>query len=215
MSASDLPYVLHALLIAAALLLWFHLGWKRYAIDRGRDAILTLRSAWWDLATSNPEWQRSSACRAFTRMLEELAESLPKCSLGLAVTIWLTGLRLRDSNVSDVVIAALPEPKLREQARVILDTALVAVGTTMMRQSIFALSLALLVVPVALIAILTVTVVRRGLPGLTSLPVAIARQMRGLARPALVYALAIGIAMAARESGSVTARPGLTVVEMK
>jgi hypothetical protein len=215
MSASELPYVLHALLIAAALLLWFHLGWKRYAIDRGRDAILTLRSDWWDLVTSNPEWQRNAACRAFTRALEELAESLPRYSLGLAVTAWLTGLRLRDSNVGDVVIAALPEAKLREQAHVILDDALVAVGTTMMRQSILALSLALLIVPVALVAMPIVTVVRRGLPGLTSLPVAIAREMRCLVRPALLCAFVIGIAVAVRESATATAKPGLTVVEMK
>jgi hypothetical protein len=215
MSASDLPYLLHALLIAAVLLLWFHFGWSRYAIDSGQDAILTLRGAWWDLVISNPEWQRNAACRAFTRVLEELAASLPRCSLGLAVMVWLTGLRhLGGSNISDVVIANLPDGKLRERARDILDAALVAVGTTMLRQSILALLLFLLAVPVALIAILAATIVHRGLPGLRSLRAVIARDMRDLMRPALLCAFVIGIVMAARESGPVTTKPRLTVVEM-
>jgi hypothetical protein len=210
MPASELPYALHGLLIAAALLLWFHLGWKRYVIERGRDDIQMLRNAWWDLVISNPEWRQNAACRAFTRLLEGLAESLPKYSLGLAVTIWLTGFRPKGSNGNDVVIGALPDAQLQAHARVILDAALLAVMTTMLRQSPFVLSSALLVVPVGLIAMLAVTVVRHGLPGLAPLPIAVAREMRGLLRPALLCALVVGAALSARESGTITTQPGLS-----
>jgi hypothetical protein len=82
----------------------------------------------------------------------------------------------------------------------------------MLRQSMVAMLLALLVVPLTVMFVLAVTIVRHGLTGFTSLRTSFAGPMRCLVTRTLACSTMIGMEMSAREQQGGAARPELTVV---
>jgi pimeloyl-ACP methyl ester carboxylesterase len=165
MTASDLPYALHGLLLVGVFLAWFFLCWQRYAIEKGRDDVLELRDSWFDLIAFDHQWHGHAACRAFLAVLEAQARSIHRCSSPLmALLLCVPQVRERTSARSiSALIRALPDEQLRVHARRLQDEVALAIGCSMLRRSPAMVILVLALLPV----VLAVALVLRALGSLS------------------------------------------------
>jgi hypothetical protein len=138
MAAQDLGLDSNAVLIVAALLLWFQTVWQSYVIEGTRARLGGLQAIWRETLASDPAGRLSPAAHTVDSLLESINQRLPRLSLAFLLSATLAPSRQHGAARVQVSerLRALPSSRLQIEAATIVEAATHCVAVAALKRSL-------------------------------------------------------------------------------